>query len=73
MVQAAVVNIFDQSMRILLVLYAIHLPQTDAGLQLCPRCPQAQWGRCNLGIHWRISMQFRVIRYFVTKPDCTKE
>jgi len=48
MITAAVVNIFDQSRGILFVLYEIHLPQTDAGLQLCPQCARVQWERCNL-------------------------
>lgn len=69
MVRAAVVNIFDQSMGILLVLYAI---TTDrCGIAAVSTVSSSTMGKVQLrkSFHWRISMQFRVNKYFATKPD----
>lgn len=69
-------NIFDQSIDILLVLYAIHFPQTDAQLHLCLQCPQAQVGRCNSGTEFLLenfsAVQSKRVLCNKTR-HCTKE
>lgn len=69
-------NILDQSIEILLVLYAIHFPQTDTELHLCPQCPQAQGGRCNSGTEFSLenfsAVQSTHVLCNITR-HCTKE
>lgn len=70
------VNIFDQSIEVLLVLYAIHFPQTDAQVHLCPQCPQAQGGRCKSGTEFSLenisAVQSKHVLCNKTR-HCTKE